>query len=359
MKTVLFICNTHYQLIVGLQMRLTTFSEDNCYLLITNCSKGTKGVAERLKNQKVFKDVYYQEVYGLNEKSTLKHKWFYLKGAIFGNKKYKLSAGVSFDEIISFNFDLHSHIIFANEYKKNKNVKCEKMEEGLLSYSTKDTTCGILNFAYKVRKFLRLKNLKTTIGKFYCFSPLAYKGNLEAIKIPKILVNDKKLKEILTSIYENESKREYKEKYIYLPCVYDFEGGEAIGELELAVELANAVGKENLLVKVHPRDDVSRYISAGLTVDKNSSIPWEVIQINNDFEDKVLLSTLSTSLLTTALLFENSPSCYYLYSKCNLDKNDLAKYYKNILENYLKDANRLGLKNVYIANSFEDIIKKD
>ena len=72
-------------------MRLTTFSEDNCYTLITNCSKGTKGVAERLKNQKVFKDVYYKEVYGLNEKNTLKHKWFYLKGAIFGNKKCKLN----------------------------------------------------------------------------------------------------------------------------------------------------------------------------------------------------------------------------------------------------------------------------
>lgn len=355
MKNVLFICNTHYQLIVALQMRLTTFSEDNCYTLITNCSKGTKGVAERLKNQKVFKDVYYQEVYGLNEKNTLKHKWFYLKGAIFGNKKYKLSGGVSFDEIISFNFDLHSHIIFANEYKKNKKIKCEKMEEGLLSYSTKDTTCGILNAVYKIRKLLKLQNLKTTIGKFYCFSPKVYKGNLEAIKIPKILVEGSRIKEILTSIYKSEFEYEYKEKYIFLPCIYDVEGEEPIGELELALKLASVVGKENLLVKVHPRDDVSRYINAGLTVDKNSSIPWEVIQINNDFEDKVLLSTLSTSLLTTALLFKNSPKCYYIYSMCKISNNTLAKHFRNLLQDYLNNATQLELKNVFAIDSFNDI----
>ncbi|HEG1241807.1 TPA: hypothetical protein SCN02_002979, partial [Enterococcus faecium] len=47
----------------------------------------------------------------------------------------------------------------------------------------------------------------------------------------------------------------YKEKkYIFFTSVYDFEGGEPVGEYELVCKIADLVGKDNLIVKTHPRD---------------------------------------------------------------------------------------------------------
>jgi hypothetical protein len=229
------------------------------------------------------------------------------------------------------------------------------MEEGLLSYNTSDTSCRAMTMAYKIRGFFGLENLKTSAKKFYCFLPNAYAGSLTPVAVPRITPNDEKLKSVFNHVFIKEKLEPYKEKYIFLSCIYDIEGGKPIGELDLALRVAEIVGKDNLVVKVHPRDDAGKYQGNGLKVDINSDIPWEVIQINQDFSDKVLITTLSSSIINLNPLLEKPSKAYYGYELCNIEGNALAKHYREILERYLHDQN-LELRNINVLNQLEELI---
>lgn len=343
MKT-LFFCNTNYQLIVAVQIALS-FKKD-CSIIITNEIKNCENIARNLKKIKLFEYVACIDV------KTAKSSSILITQCIFGKAPEEIKDCV-FDEFVGFNLDISTHIVYAFFYKKNKDIVVNKMEEGLMSLNTLDTSCGVIEVSYKVRRLLHKRNLKDIVSGFYCFSPNANKSNIPSIQIPLIDRNSR-IRKCLNSIFCNEKKFVYKEKYIFLSCIYDIEGGNPIGELELAKEIADRVGRDNLLVKVHPRDNKEKYNQAGLKVDDNSSIPFEVIQINTDFSDKILITTLSGSILNFNQALKNAPTSYYGYRLCKLGGNPLASHYKDVLEQYLADK-ELGLKNIYVMNSTEEL----
>lgn len=341
----LFFCNTNYQLLVAMQIA-ASFDDKKCSVIITTEIKNCEELFWRVRETDLFEEVSTMDV--KNQGKTLG----ILKKCIWGFSPDQLRNSI-FDEFVGFNMDIASHMVFAYFYNKNKNIIINKMEEGLMSLNTPETSCGVLDLTYKIRKGIGKKNLKDSIRGFYCFLPQANKTELISIKIP--VINQKsKIKEYLNEVFCGDTVFAYKEKYIFLSCIYDIEGGGAIGELELAIKIAERVGKNNLLVKVHPRDDKEKYIKAGLKVDQNSLIPFEVIQINNDFSDKILITTLSASILNFNPVLENTPKCYYGYKLCHLENNSVAQHYQKILEMYLQDE-KLGIRNVKILESIEEL----
>lgn len=342
----LIICNTLYQLIVAIQIHLSFMGKT--ILVLTNEIKNAEKISRRLRETNVFESISVLDV------KKQKRSWKYLKECIFGIVPPELS-NVIVDELIGFNFDLPSHALYAGLYKKNKDICISKMEEGLLSYNTLDTTCGVMKNAYRLRSLLCLKNLKPSTQKFYCFSPEAYAGDLMTVAIPRIKKDDMMIQNIFNHVFGREIIKPYKEKYIFLSCIYDKEGGKSIGELDLAMRVAELVGKDNLIVKVHPRDDINRYKEKGLKIDSNSSIPWEVIQINQDFSRKILITTLSSSLLNFNPVLEQTSKVYYGYKLCNISENELATHYRFVLEGYL-DNEVIGLRNISVLEQLEDLI---
>lgn len=343
MKT-LFFCNTNYQLLVAMQIAVS-FNKD-CSVIITNEIKNSDELLPRIKDTNLFESVSIFDVKSLAQSLRM------IRKCIMGFAPRDIRE-YTFDEFVGFNMDIPSHMVFAYFYNKNKNIIVNKMEEGLMSLNTPESSCGVLDFSYKVRKVMGRKNLKEIISGFYCFLPQANKTNVLSIQIPLINQNSK-IKGYLNDVFCKDSSFAYEEKYIFLSCIYDIEGGEPIGELELAKQIADRVGKENLLIKVHPRDNKDKYINAGLKVDENSVVPFEVIQINNDFSDKVLITTLSGSVLNFNPVLENVPKCYYGYNLCQLENNPLALHYKKILEDYLKNE-KLGLRNIKVLERIEEL----
>lgn len=340
----LFFCNTNYQLLVAVQIALSF--QKNGSIIITNEIKNYEDIVIKLRKTKLFERVAYIDV------KTAKNPIILTIQCILGMVPQEIKDCV-FDEFVGFNLDIPSHIVYAFFYEKNKNIVVNKMEEGLMSLNTPETSCGVLEGSYKIRRLLNKRNLKDVISGFYCFSPKANKSGIPSIQIPLIDYNSR-IKEYLNAIFCRNIKSEYNEKYIFLSCIYDVEGGEPIGELELAIKIAERVGKDNLLVKVHPRDDKGKYIRAGLKVDENSVVPFEVIQINNDFSDKILITTLSGSILNFNQVLENTPISYYGYRLCKLEGNPLASHYKDVLEQYLADK-ELGLRNIHVLKHLEEL----
>ncbi|MCI8387053.1 MAG: hypothetical protein HFE63_01125 [Clostridiales bacterium] len=343
MKT-LFFCNTNYQLIAAIQ--ITCSFNKNASVILTNEIKNADELSKRIAEVNIFEKVAVVDVKSKQSSFDIVKKCF------FGWIPEKLNA-IKFDEFVGFNFDITSHFIFASLYKKNKNLVVNKMEEGLLSYNTPDTSCRILSLAWKLRKFLRKQNLRERAQGFYCFQPKAYSGELKAIAIPKIEATNT-VKVLLEKVFAPSGISGYDEKYVFLSCVYDFEGGRPIGELNLANAIADMVGKDNMIVKVHPRDNMERYTQAGFKVDKNSQLPFEVIELCSDFKDKVLITTLSGSLLNFNPVLEQPIRSIYGYKLCDLQNNALAEHYSGVLSGYLDNCD-IGLKSIEVAQKLEDI----
>lgn len=149
----------------------------------------------------------------------------------------------------------------------------------------------------------------------------------------------------------------YTQKYIFFTSVYDFEGGEPIGEYELVLKVANLVGKDNLLIKIHPRDLRTIYSDNGFNVDKNSLIPWEAIQLSSDFSDKVFLTINSGSVLSGSTMSEKPVKTFYMYKLCNIKENRSCQKNAQDIEALLcKSSMKEVFRNVKIAEKIEDIL---
>ena len=148
MKKALFVCNTNYQIIVAIKITLSYNYSST--LILTENIKDADLVKSKLEKQNVFDSVFVV-------KEKKKNSFGHILNCVFG---IRLEKNEFYDEFIAFNFDILTHEIFATVNKRNKNIGISQMEEGIISYKTEDTTCGVLEVSYKLRKLLRKDNLK-------------------------------------------------------------------------------------------------------------------------------------------------------------------------------------------------------
>lgn len=357
MKKALIFCNTYYQLILAIQMKLTIKKEESVTVVLTDKSRNADKVFEKLQHNDFFDQVFFLET--KKEKVNAAFKLKAIKNSLFGTLPIGMDPKVKYDEIVGFNMDLPTHYLYAALTKNNPKIQCNAMEEGLLSYSVEDPGSGLLSLIYRIRKLFGLKNLREEAKGFYCFNPTVYKGSRAALPVPKISRDNPQLREILKTLFlQGTPIATYEQRYIYLPCIYDIEGGEPIGELVLAKKIAAEVGADNLLVKVHPRDDADKYKNAGLTVDSNSAVPWEVLCIYEDFSRHVFITTLSGSVLNVSAFLANAPVSYYAYPLCTLEKNPLAQKFRGIVDNYVLECSDLTLDNIQILFDIHQLSDK-
>lgn len=361
MKRILYL-RTHYQVIVALQMTNTIFKDDQITLLISDDSNGANYVVEQLLKMHVVEHAVLVQIKKLNNNKSLSKKVVDLVSVPFLRtnqyKKFiKSILNEFYDEFIFYNFCVDATAFYNLLSMNNQEMKVSCIEEGLFSY---DTQIGlkhgkIMGLSYHVRKFFGKSALQDHFTNFYCYYPELYHGALTAIQVPCVTINSR-TSELLKALYKPDFSQ-YNKRYIFFTSVYDFEGGEPIGEYELVSQIADLVGKENLLVKTHPRDVRNIYAENGFYVDTNSAIPWEVIQLGYDFSNCVFMTVNSGSVLAGSFMSDKPVRTFYMFKLCNLEGNPScqknAKDIKAMLENqFLKNL----LSRVSIANKLEDII---
>lgn len=351
MKIAVF-CNTYFQLLFALQMRLTILNDDNVDIIISDQSKGSQVIAERLDRKMVFNNCYYVrtkafgKVHSIIDGINGKHTFDFLQ--------------CKYDHLFIHNIDVVSYALFSRLYAYNRSIKVSRFEEGILSYDRRgmDSIDKKKRVVTKIRHGLGKPVIEDVIEDFYCFYPSVYAGDLQAIEVPKIHPGDEigNILNWLFSLKESDLS-EYTRQYIFFTSVYDFEGGAPIGEYDLVCKIALLVGKENLMIKTHPRDRRSIYQEAGFCVDKNASIPWEVIQIIGDFNDKKYITATSGSVLAGSFMTDTPVKTLYVYKLCDLENNKAAQISARNIENILNVPDLKGLlRNVSIVEKIEDIL---
>lgn len=352
---ILFISNTYYQILMAMQMRCTIFLNDSVDIWVTDqCGKNHQ-VPDRLKELHLFDNVFYKETkYMCGKKKHIYEKISDVHHLLWGNSLFEDISENSYDELVYYNPDLATHMVFAMLIKRNAGLICSRYEEGILSYNYHHGSYAKLKLAYFIRSIMNKKNLRDMTTKFYCTTPSIYKGELLVEEIPKISLALNGVGDKFSSLFDVHNM-EYRQKYIYFSSVYDIEGENPIGELEIICKIAEKVGKENLLVKVHPRDDVSRFENCGLGIDTNSAVPWEAIQLGRDFSEKVFLTLNSGSTLSVNLCIDKPAQTYYVYPLCNVEVNSRAKQTVQIISQIFEEVGAENSEWLHVLNNIGDL----
>jgi len=347
---------------MAIQMKMTIFSNDEVILLLSDHSNNADIVCQRLNEIEIFAKTYFIKTKGLINRRNIWDKIVdYINLSFSRENRYifyldKID-NLIFDELLCYNYGIDINGLFSILYNYNKNIMVSLYEEGILSYGVTIEENYKSKMVKLVRHFMGKKDIRDSFGNFYCFYPELYTGFLNPTKVPNITKNGQSAK-ILKKIFDlSDLKLNYPEKYIFFTSVCDFEGGEAIGEYHLVCKIADLVGKNNLLIKTHPRDTRNIYEKNGFKVDINSSIPWEAILMCSDFSRKVFITATSGSVLAGSLLVEKPIKTYYMFRCCDISNNSLAKASVTALTNLLKNpVMKDVLSNISILEEVSEIV---
>lgn len=365
MRRILIFANTYYQLIMAMQMKFTLFSEDYVSLVLSDHSNNAERVYEHLKNQQLFDECAFVKSKGIIHNRSKKEKVTEFFQIVFSkSNRYQFYVeGLSslyYDEILFYNMEIDTYGVFSILAEHNKKLQYSSYEEGVLSYGS---------FSYDSIKFKIIRTLRKTIGKpaifdryqkFYCVYPELYKASLEAIQIPQISYENKRLKEILADIFQIKEGLDYnKYKYIYFESIYDTEG-RGIGEVEFLLEFARRVGKENLLVKKHPRSMNHIFEENGIAVDTNSAAPFEAIQLNNDMSGCTFVAAMSGSVLSVNSIVDKPSKVLLIYPLTNYQKRqdtfEFAKHVEDVLHQF-QNVGKMG--HIKVLHSLDEFLEQD
>lgn len=111
------------------------------------------------------------------------------------------------------------------------------------------------------------------------------------------------------------------------------------------------------MVKLHPRDATGKFEKSGLSVDKNSTIPWEAIQLNYDFSNHVFLTISSTSVFGVNLMLKKRAPVYILYNTVDTSQNTVIQSAVDGVKDILGHKEMVDLSNYKVLESLEDILK--
>ena len=361
MKKVLVIANTYYQLIMAIQMKLSIFDNSYVSLLVSDHCNGAVDVARRLKELQVFEECEYFE-----SKGVIRNRGFFRKlidsfqiitGGLNRYAYYLKDLNEKeYDIFLNHNYEIDTYAVFSLLSASNKSIKYAAYEEGVLSYEYNDYSSLLFTLICAARKILGKTSLLDMYEEFYCVYPEIYEGKKRTIKIPQISSSDTRMSGILKKIFDITHEFDYsKYKYIFFESIYESEG-RSIGELNVLLEIAKRVGKNNILVKKHPRSTITAYEENGIAVDKNSFAPFEAIQLNNDFSGCTFITTTSGSVFSTNSLLEDPCKVVLIYPLTSYHIHPELEKFVYQVENVINKFKSRGLwSHINIIHSLDEV----
>ena len=297
MKKALMIANTYYQLIMAIQIKLTILNNQYVDFVFTDRTPGAQDVVDRLNNLNVFNSANYVHVKDIDLRYEKSRYGKVILENIFDSKRndylirYNLKDN-DYTELWFYNYELELYGIIDRHF--GEGCVLNRFEEGIFSYndSKPEKKIRFMNMIRKIQKRITLDDYKC----FYCTNPEFLDATLFAeknlVRIPNLCRDDKNLINILNAVFDYKDCEDVqKHKILYFTTSLDVDG-YPIHEEEILEKVILKFGKENVCLKVHPRDKRDVYKKMGVTIAENSNVPWEIIQMNFDPVNKKFTLTL-------------------------------------------------------------------
>lgn len=362
MKKSLIVVNQLFQLMVASQMRISVLKDEDVDLLLVDSSAGIRYIYDKIKNSTFFSRIY---IISAEEYKNKVSKFLLLLYYLF-DKNYKYIDRFDFNPVSKYSkVFINNFTHYACELAGYLNMKygtqLYRFEEGLGTYLddfsfVKNRTYYILQVKDFISGLAGNPQVKKILNGHFLFSPeiIQFNTNYHTYRIPHFDFYNKDFSEFLSKAYGLREENEFDRKYIFFE--ENIPDG-TIDDFALVMKIAEKVGKENLIVKLHPRRPVDRFSNYGIKVSRSVGIPWEAFLMKYDFSDKVIM-TISSSVAFSSRLYFNQPIKTYMLFRVVGDINPMflekEKYY-GYIKSFRKQFNDTEFK---IPHSIDDLLRQ-
>ena len=313
---VIAICNTALQIISALNLKCKFFANDVFDVVISDHMNNSINIVNNANTYKVFDNAFYAETFELCRRkkvlfsSGIKGKY---QRAFLREKLLSEIIDIEKYDIMLFNnFDEFNRLLYQVLYRKNKNLKAYIIEDGYSSYYAQGWEWENIykqsnGIKYNIKKILFGEiELATNLSGQYVYDPdlVKWKAPFDRIKMPKISLSDKPFITLLNQLFNYDIMEDsYDAPIIFFEESFRKEGYD-IGDIEMVETIADIVGKNNIMIKRHPRNTDNVFAKLGYRVNMNTTIPWEVIIMNNPtLTEKILVTICSGAAATPYTMF--------------------------------------------------------
>ena len=261
---VLAICCTPYQLLVAAQVLAVYYPEAQADLIISDQMNNARRLWEQAKEVWPRGRVYYLEEKQLNRLARGKVLGNILEGAAAPRRLLRrfLPLEGAYDVFLFSNISLMNQYLILGLKAENPRLTWMLFEDGAETYSP---LVGSLVQSASLKVRLQLYAVQQLKGA-YLFHPetLDWKPACPVYKLPGEYAPETLA--LLNRIFQyGRSQDRYDSPVVFFEESYPCDGVD-IGDLALVNRLAELVGKENIFVKTHPRNQENRFKKAGLSL---------------------------------------------------------------------------------------------
>lgn len=191
--------------------------------------------------------------------------------------------------------------------KKNPEIKVHFYEEGLGVYM-KNMYSLISPKLKLLYRCLGYKSCQDFVIDNYVYQPsVIFEGNkkYKSIAIGDVTNDD------LEYLHKDIKKihfKPYNQKIIYFENNFENTEYEGIDETLIINHICNSLGKDQVVIRRHPRTNPKKYDGKGYIMDENLSVSWEdIIPLCNNLNELILITTLSTAAFSPMLSYGKQP----------------------------------------------------
>lgn len=356
-----FVCNSPVQLIRAISLKLRDdFFSDEADIYISSIIKNSSSIVKRLIDTKIFENVYWINLNELGSRTIF--KLLFTKNSysrILRKNKYK--------KLFSFNIEDSLTQALFNINKKNKDFEYHCIEDCPGIYSIYVPSKYKFYHPYNILKIQKpCFHIKTWWTSCPDLIRIPSEFTNKVKQLPIIDYNDEELLKKLNFIFNYKYDSKLKKYKYFIMEESHYVDGLMIDNYDFILykKVINFVGRENVIVKLHPRTTNNRFINVCDYLEADG-IPWELFVFNILKYNKtnfVIISIACGTLFSDKLLF-NDESVKFVLAPIFKDKirskNGNSRVNDDLLLQYIKFKNQYNDPSKFLIFETEDELWKE
>lgn len=310
-------------------------------IIITDTFNKSSNILEQIRKTDYFNSTFYAEVKNMIVAKTILHKIIKAINVIDYTRIVRTYIGgdCSYDAIFFNCEDLFLFNLISCIKSNHPSCILCRYEEGYSSYTNTTSTSPKSKRIIQLRNNVIKNRPSLKWDKFYVFEPslLLKKYDSEIVRINQQYAGDVCFRNFITTIFQTQTEvLKYDKKYIIFEESFNSDGYE-IDDVELYAKIITSVGKDNIMVKMHPRSKSNRFSDFGIKVIEPNGVPWEAIALSGATKNSVFLALGSGSVINSRMLAGSDSRAILLY-KCLRNKpSAFNDNFKIFIESFAKE----------------------
>jgi hypothetical protein len=312
------VCSTPLQMMNMINLATTNLRDREIDLYILDHAKQNKKYYDALVNAGIFHRVTFLHTKTMTGGTSTRPLLRYLKASVYfmqpGRVRNQLSGIPIYERFYIPTPDVPSQILYYICKKANPAIELYMFEEGTFAYNYFEH-----EFGYVKKLFLHIlyhTDIMKDYKGAYLYHPLLLNNvkNIPLFTLTPMSKGNKVLVDFFNKLsgFDPSSYPKIEKEILFFDQPFLF---PMINEKQYAMYdlFAETVATDRLRVKLHPRTTQHPYADV-----LPFQIPSEIMEMNESFEDKVLVSIFSTASLSPKMLFDEEPTVILLYKLVDL-----------------------------------------